>query len=421
MTSRPALLAALAALACAAALAGCLGDDGEPAERPADPGRRAEPVREPARPKARPPPPAGRSRRGSARRSPTPARGSARYRIRLVAHVLVEAGLGQLGPGPGERERGPRRARPARDRLPGRAQPGRVGRVGAGDQRRRPAAGLARRTGSPASPRSRRARRRARSATTPPGGARSCGSCPTTSTQARLIVERMEALGVERPALIVGSGVYARELASELVAEARAAGIAPVETQGPARRPRDARSTSPRELAEAARRQPDAVVLALARDRYTAELLAGLGARAAAGQPADRRAACWSASRWWPPRRARRRRSRRSRRSRRAAPRPAGRASLARIAREQGAAAGAAGGAVGLRVGARRARRDPRRAARRASRRPRRRRSARRSRRASGARRSGPTRCSRNGAVEGVPLGLYRLEGDRFEYVRTLL
>ena len=27
----------------------------------------------------------------------------------------------------------------------------------------------------------------------------------------------------------------------------------------------------------------------------------------------------------------------------------------------------------------------------------------------------------RNGAVEGVPLGLYRLEGDRFEFVRALL
>jgi hypothetical protein len=27
----------------------------------------------------------------------------------------------------------------------------------------------------------------------------------------------------------------------------------------------------------------------------------------------------------------------------------------------------------------------------------------------------------RNGAVEGLPFGLYRLEGDRFEFLRTLL
>jgi hypothetical protein len=26
----------------------------------------------------------------------------------------------------------------------------------------------------------------------------------------------------------------------------------------------------------------------------------------------------------------------------------------------------------------------------------------------------------RSGAVEGLPMALYRLEGDRFEYVRTL-
>jgi hypothetical protein len=33
----------------------------------------------------------------------------------------------------------------------------------------------------------------------------------------------------------------------------------------------------------------------------------------------------------------------------------------------------------------------------------------------------GTYRVHRNGAVEGLPLGLYRLEGDRFEFLRTLL
>ena len=32
----------------------------------------------------------------------------------------------------------------------------------------------------------------------------------------------------------------------------------------------------------------------------------------------------------------------------------------------------------------------------------------------------GTYRVRRNGAVEGLPLALYRLQGDRFEYVRTL-
>jgi hypothetical protein len=32
----------------------------------------------------------------------------------------------------------------------------------------------------------------------------------------------------------------------------------------------------------------------------------------------------------------------------------------------------------------------------------------------------GTYRVRRNGAVEGLPMALYRLRGDRFEFVRTL-
>jgi branched-chain amino acid transport system substrate-binding protein len=94
---------------------------------------------------------------------------------------------------------------------------------------------------------------------------------PDDLVQAELIVERMQALGVERPALVVGSGVYERELAGQVIARAREAGIEPVE----AKELRDETGVLrdvPRELAEL---QPDAVVLAISRDRGTAALLSG--------------------------------------------------------------------------------------------------------------------------------------------------
>ena len=54
---------------------------------------------------------------------------------------------------------------------------------------------------------------------------------PDDLVEARLIVDRMEALGVDHPALIVGTGVYARELAAEVAAEARERGIEPGQTE----------------------------------------------------------------------------------------------------------------------------------------------------------------------------------------------
>ena len=251
-----------------------------------------------------------------------------------------------------------------------------------------------------------------RSATTRPGGARSCGWCPTTSRRPACCVERMEALGVERPALVVGSGVYARELASELVVEARAAGMAPVETQDLRDDPEGALDV-PRELAELA---PDAVVLALSRDRYTAELLAGLeralpqarlltGSGVLVGQPlvaaAESSPAPVEAVAPRPPRGA------------------AARRVLARVGRREGAEAAhpaALWGYESVRVvldALRVAQADGRPAERadviRAALMPRTRRAP-----------IGTYQVRRNGAVEGVPLGLYRLEGDRFEFVRTL-
>jgi branched-chain amino acid transport system substrate-binding protein len=96
---------------------------------------------------------------------------------------------------------------------------------------------------------------------------------PTDLAEAELIVARMRALGVTRPALVVGTGVYARELAGEIVASARVAGIEPVVVKDLRDDPQNTRDL-PRQLAEDA---PDAVVLALARGSGTGGLLAGLG------------------------------------------------------------------------------------------------------------------------------------------------
>ena len=116
---------------------------------PPDPRARADALHEPADRGS-----VGRHRQ-SGRRRAAPGAGGRRLARRSLPPqagraVGVQAGGGQLGSGPGGRERRPRRSRPARDRLPGRAQPRRVRRLGPGHQQRRAAPGLAgRRTGQP--------------------------------------------------------------------------------------------------------------------------------------------------------------------------------------------------------------------------------------------------------------------------------
>ncbi len=224
---------------------------------------------------------------------------------------------------------------------------------------------------------------------------------------------------MERPALIVGTGVYARELAAEVVAEARKAGIAPVEAKDLRDDP-DSVLDAPGELADAPPdAQPDGVVLALARDRYTAQLLAGLqralpqarlitGDGVLVGQPlvaaAGSEPAPLEAVAPQPPQ------------GPAAAP---GLRVLHRIAEDQGvelANPAALWGYESVRVvldALRAAQRDGGPADRadviRAALRPRERRSP-----------IGTYEVRRNGAVEGLPVALYRLQGDRFEYLRTL-
>jgi branched-chain amino acid transport system substrate-binding protein len=242
---------------------------------------------------------------------------------------------------------------------------------------------------------------------------------PDDLIEAGLIVDRLEAIGAERPALIVGTGVYARELAAEIVAEARKAGIAPVATKDLRDDP-DTVLDAAGELADAPPdAQPDAVVLALARDRYTSQLLAGLTRAlpqaslitgdgvlvgtpllAAAGSaPAPLEAIAPQAPR-----------------GSAAAP---GLRILNRIARDQdpdlatpealwgyesvrvvldAIRAAQRGGVPANRAGVIRAALEPR------------------------VRRSpiGTYQVRRSGAVEGLPMALYRLQGDRFEFVRTL-
>jgi branched-chain amino acid transport system substrate-binding protein len=98
---------------------------------------------------------------------------------------------------------------------------------------------------------------------------------PDDAAMAQKMVDRLVALGVDRPALVVGTGVYARELASELAARARDAGIEPVEAKDVRDDPETVRDV-PREVAEL---EPDAVILALSRDAGTARLLSGLERR----------------------------------------------------------------------------------------------------------------------------------------------
>lgn len=239
---------------------------------------------------------------------------------------------------------------------------------------------------------------------------------PADLAQADLIVARLAALGLDRPALVVGNGVYARELAGELVARARGAGIEIVETKDLRDDPEGVRDL-PRDLAEA---DPDAVILAVARGRGTAPLLAGLaatlpqarlltGSGVLVGQPLVAAAATPAPS----PLEA-------------VAPEPpsgpegaVARRTLRRIARGQGTDAArpeALWGYESMRVALdaiRRAQRQGKLARRAdvvaAALSPRLRKSP-----------IGTYEVRPTGAVEGLPLALYRLNGDRFEPMRTL-
>lgn len=407
----------LATLACAAVLGGCLGDDGEPA---AD-----QPIRGhvlnlyASRPAEGPSAATARAVAAGQRQALADAGGRAgRYRVRLISLSASKPGSGNWDPGQVSENadlaaRDPRAIAYLGELNLGASAVSVPVTNKAGLLQVSPADGLASLTEAPP-----------RSAAGPerylPSGRRSfLRLVPDDLVEARLIVDRMEALGVERPALIVGTGVYARELAGELVAEARKAGITPVATKDLHDDP-DTVLDAGRELAEAQPdAKPDGVVLALARDRYTAQLLAGLrralpqarlltGAGVLVGQPlvaaAGSAPVLLEAIAPQPPRG------------------PEAAASLRilrRIAREQGvelANPAALWGYESVRVvldAIRSAQGDGGPADRvgviRAALRPRVRRSP-----------IGTYQVRRNGAVEGLPLALYRLQGDRFEYVRTL-
>ena len=414
VTLRPALLAALAALA-ARVLSGCLGDD-EAAER--------------------------RSR-------------SAAHVLTLYASRPTEgpsaatAPGGRRGAAPGARGRG-RRARAAtasgwspcrrRSRATGNWDPGQVSENAeraANDPRAiaylgelnlgasavsvpvtnnagllqvSPADGLASLTEAPP-----RSAARARALLPVRARAPSCGSCPTTWCRR---ADRRPHGGARRGA--PGADRGHRRLRARAGRRGRrrgAPGGHPARRhQGPARRPRH----GPRRRRRAGRGRgaPDAVVLALARDRYTPQLLSGLRralpqARAAHGRRRARRG-----SRCWRRRAPSRRRSRRSPRRPRAGPAPRGAACSTGSRRDQGAelASRPPSGATS-RCASRSTRSGPRSAAAgapsagviHAALSPRARRSP-----------IGTYEVRRNGAVEGLPMALYRLRGDRFEYVRTL-
>jgi branched-chain amino acid transport system substrate-binding protein len=100
------------------------------------------------------------------------------------------------------------------------------------------------------------------------------GLVPSDVVQANLIVARLKSLDLGRPALVVGGGVYARELAGDVAARARAAEIAPIASE-------DLDDDDPKSPSEVSKKladkDPDAVVLALARAATTPALLVALG------------------------------------------------------------------------------------------------------------------------------------------------
>jgi branched-chain amino acid transport system substrate-binding protein len=102
---------------------------------------------------------------------------------------------------------------------------------------------------------------------------------PNDLTSARLMLERLSALGARRPGLIVGSGVYARELAAGFTAAARSAGVQVVAAEELG----DESGAVPDAVGELLEHGADAVALALARDPRTPPLLAELARRLPAG------------------------------------------------------------------------------------------------------------------------------------------
>jgi branched-chain amino acid transport system substrate-binding protein len=410
MSPRLASLASIAALACTALLTGCLGEDGEP--------EREQPIRGDrltvytSGPTEGPSAATARAVAAGQRQALAEAGGKAgRYRVRLVPLSSSKPNAGNWDPGQVSENASHAANDPRAIAYIGELNLG-ASAVSvpvtndAGLLQVSPEDGLASLTDEPP-----------RSAAGPeryyPSGRRSfLRLVPDDLEAARLIVDRMAALGVERPAMIVGTGVYARELAAELVAEARKAGMTAVDGKDL----RDDPETVVDVVTELAEAQPDAVVLALARDRYTPQLLAALGRQlpqavlvtgsgilvgrplvAAPGAPPAALEAVAPA----PPQGAGARRV------------------LLRIAREQGAEVAkpaAVWGYESVRVvldAIRAAQSDGKRAERagviREALRTRIRQSP-----------IGTYEVRRNGAVEGLALGLYELQGDRFEFSRAL-
>ena len=412
MKARTAPPATLAALACAALLAGCIGGDDEAAQR--------RPIRGhvltlyTSRPTEGPSAATGRAVAAGERQALVDAGARAgRYRIRLVQLSSSKPGAGNWDPGQVSEN-----ASRAADDPRAIAYLGELN-LGAsavsvpvtnakGLLQVSPSDGLASLTEQPP-----------RSAAGPeryfPSGRRTfLRLVPDDLAQARLLVDRMQALGVDQPALIVGTGVYARELAAEIAAEARKRGMEPGQTEDLRDDP-DTVLNAARELSEKPPdSKPDAVVLALARDRYTPQMLADLsrglpqaelftGEGILVGQPLV------AAEDSTPPT------------LEAVAPEPPSGSSrvLERIARRQGADLAAPAALWGyeavrvvldaIRVAQRGGRPADRVSVVRAALTPRVRRSP-----------IGTYQVRRNGAVEGLPVALYRLRGDRFELVRTL-
>jgi branched-chain amino acid transport system substrate-binding protein len=409
--------APLAVLVCAALLGGCLGDDDKPAD--------TRPIRGhvldlyASRPTEGPSAATARAVAAGQRQALADAGNRAgRYRIKLISLSASKPGSGNWDPGQvsenaDQAARDPRAIAYLGELNLGASAVSVPVTNDAGILQVSPSDGLASLTEAPP-----------HSAAGPeryfPSGHRSfLRLVPDDHIEGRLMVERMQSLGVERPALIVGTGVYARELAAELVAEAREAGIVPVATKD-LRDDADTVLNAAGELADAPPdAQPDAVVLALARDRYTSQLLAALTralpralqltgdgvlvgqplVAAAGSEPAPLEAVAPQVPRG-----------------------PAAAAGLRilnRIAREQGvelATPEALWGYESVRVvldAIRAAQGDGGPADRadviRAALQPRVRRSP-----------IGTYQVRRNGAIEGLPMALYRLKGDRFEFVHTL-
>jgi branched-chain amino acid transport system substrate-binding protein len=399
----------LLVLLCAALLPGCLGDDDAERDQPIRGDRLTIYASAPTEG-----PSAGTARAVAAgqRQALADAGGRAgRYRIRLVELSSSKPGSGNWDPGQVSENAGHAAADPRAIAYLGELNLG-ASAISvpvtneAGLLQVSPGDGLASLTDEPP-----------RSAAGPeryyPSGRRSfLRLVPDDLRAARLIVRRMQALGVERPAMIVGTGVYARELAAELAAEARDVGMTAIEGEDL----RDDPDTVADVAAELAEVQPDAVVLALARDSHTPQLLAALGrmlpqapllagSGVLVGQPLVAAPGGTSAG------------------LEAVAPappvEPSARRVLRRIARDQGAelaVPAALWGYESMRVAL-----DAIGAAQRGGK-PAERAGVIREALRARVRRSpiGTYEVRRNGAVSGLTLALYRLAGDRFELTRTL-